>query len=53
VHIFKGAFVSHKSFPSILLAFALFAFPAFAQTLKWSAYGERPEVIGAQSERRG
>jgi len=32
VHIFKGAFVSHKFFPSILLAFALFAFPAFAQT---------------------
>ena len=32
VHIFKGAFVSHKLFPSILLACALFAFPAFAQT---------------------
>jgi small-conductance mechanosensitive channel len=32
VHIFKGAFVSHKFFPSILLAFALFAFPASAQT---------------------
>jgi small-conductance mechanosensitive channel len=32
VHIFKGAFVSHKFFLSILLAFALFAFPAFAQT---------------------
>src|SRR5258708_32272469 len=28
----KGAFVSHKLFPSILLACALFAFPAFAQT---------------------
>jgi hypothetical protein len=32
VHIFKGAFVSHKLLPSILLACALFAFPAFAQT---------------------
>jgi moderate conductance mechanosensitive channel len=32
VHIFKGAFVSHKLFPSILLACALFALPAFAQT---------------------
>src|SRR3984893_12464684 len=32
VHIFKGAFVSHKLFPSILLACALFAFPALAQT---------------------
>src|SRR3979411_2397780 len=32
VRIFKGAFVSHKLFPSILLACALFAFPAFAQT---------------------
>src|SRR6202165_2126231 len=32
VHIFKGAFVSHKLFPSILLACALFASPAFAQT---------------------
>jgi moderate conductance mechanosensitive channel len=32
VDIFKGAFVSHKLFPSILLAGALFAFPAFAQT---------------------
>jgi moderate conductance mechanosensitive channel len=31
-HIFKGAFVSHKLLPSILLACALFAFPAFAQT---------------------
>jgi moderate conductance mechanosensitive channel len=29
--LFKGAFVSHKLFPSILLACALFAFPAFAQ----------------------
>ena len=28
----KGAFVSHKLFPPILLACALFAFPAFAQT---------------------
>src|SRR5258707_10746690 len=28
----KGAFVSHKLFPSILLACALFAFPALAQT---------------------
>src|SRR6202158_3211511 len=32
VRIFKGAFVSHKLFPSILLACALFAFPALAQT---------------------
>jgi small-conductance mechanosensitive channel len=32
VHIFKGAFVSHKLFPSILLACALSALPAFAQT---------------------
>src|SRR5258705_11057524 len=32
VRIFKGAFVSHKLFPSILLASALFAFPALAQT---------------------
>src|SRR6202048_2277704 len=32
VHIFKGAFVSHKLFPSILLACALFACPALAQT---------------------
>jgi small-conductance mechanosensitive channel len=32
VHVFKGAFVSHKIFPSILLACALFAVPAFAQT---------------------
>jgi small-conductance mechanosensitive channel len=32
VHIFKEAFVSHKLFPAILLACALFAFPAFAQT---------------------
>ena len=32
MHIFKGAFVSHKLFPSILLACALFAFPALAQT---------------------
>jgi moderate conductance mechanosensitive channel len=31
VYIFKGAFVSHNLFPSILLACALFAFPAFAQ----------------------
>jgi small-conductance mechanosensitive channel len=31
-HIFKGAFVSHKLFPSILLACALFALPASAQT---------------------
>jgi small-conductance mechanosensitive channel len=32
VHILKkGAFVSHKLFPSLLLACALFAFPAFAQ----------------------
>src|SRR6266436_6700420 len=30
-HIFEGAFVSHKLLPSILLACALFAFPAFAQ----------------------
>ena len=29
-HIFKGAFVSHKLFPSILLACTLFAFPACA-----------------------
>ena len=29
---FKGAFVSHKFFPSILLACALFASPALAQT---------------------
>src|SRR5258708_19846055 len=28
----KGAFVSHKLFPSILLACALFAFPSLAQT---------------------
>jgi hypothetical protein len=32
VHVFKGAFVSHKLFPSILLACALFALPSFAQT---------------------
>jgi small-conductance mechanosensitive channel len=32
VHIFKGAFVSHKLFPSILLACVLVACPAFAQT---------------------
>src|ERR1700687_6455847 len=32
VHIFKGAFVSHKLLPSILLACALFASPAFPQT---------------------
>src|SRR5216684_1151998 len=32
VDIFKGAFVSHKLFPSILLAGALFAFPVLAQT---------------------
>src|ERR1700688_2106501 len=32
LHIFKGAFVSHKFLPSVLLACALFAFPAFAQT---------------------
>src|SRR6267378_1583548 len=32
VHIFKGAFVSHKLLPSILLACALFACPALAQT---------------------
>src|SRR3984885_4556351 len=33
VHIFfKGAFVSHKLLPSVLLACALFAFPAFGQT---------------------
>src|ERR1700737_4466428 len=32
VRIFKGAFVSHKLFPPILLACALFAFPALAQT---------------------
>jgi moderate conductance mechanosensitive channel len=32
VHIFKEAFVSHKLFPSILLACALFALPAFAQS---------------------
>ena len=32
MRIFKGAFVSHKLFPSILLACALFAFPALAQT---------------------
>src|SRR3981081_1364300 len=32
VHIFKGAFVSHKLFPSILLACALFACPALAET---------------------
>ena len=31
MHIFKEAFVSHKLIPSILLACALFAFPAFAQ----------------------
>src|SRR3982074_1297500 len=31
-HIFKGAFVSHKLFPSILLACVLSALPAFAQT---------------------
>ncbi len=33
VHLFfKGNFVSHKLFPSILLACALFALPAFAQS---------------------
>jgi hypothetical protein len=32
VRIFKGAFVPHKLFSSILLACALFAFPALAQT---------------------
>lgn len=32
MHIFKGAFVSHKLFPTILLACALFAAPALAQT---------------------
>ncbi len=32
VDIFKGAFVSHKLFPSILLAGMLFAFPVLAQT---------------------
>ena len=36
VHIFKGAFVSHKLFRSILFAClfacALLSFPAFAQT---------------------
>src|ERR1700720_4554463 len=32
VRIFKGAFVSHKLFPSILLVCVLFAFPALAQT---------------------
>jgi small-conductance mechanosensitive channel len=32
VRILKGASVSHKLFPSILLAGALFAFPALAQT---------------------
>jgi len=32
MHIFKEAFVSHKLLPSILLACALFAFPAFAQS---------------------
>jgi small-conductance mechanosensitive channel len=31
-HIFRGGCVSHKLFPSILLACALLAFPAFAQT---------------------
>src|SRR6202171_5100441 len=31
VRIFKGAFVSHKLFPSILLACALFDFPALAR----------------------
>ena len=31
-HLFKGALVSHKFFPSILLACVLFAPPAFAQT---------------------
>jgi moderate conductance mechanosensitive channel len=31
-HIFKGAFVSHKLLPSILLACALFTLPAVAQT---------------------
>lgn len=31
-HIFKGAFVSHRFLPSILLACALFASPALAQT---------------------
>ena len=31
LYIFKGAFVSHNLFPSILLACALFAFPALAQ----------------------
>jgi moderate conductance mechanosensitive channel len=37
-HIFKGALVSHKLFPSILLACALLSFPAFAQT------GAAPEM---------
>ena len=32
VDIFKGAFVSHKLFPSILLAGMMFAFPVLAQT---------------------
>jgi moderate conductance mechanosensitive channel len=32
MRIFKGALVSHKFFPSILLACVLFALPAFAQT---------------------
>jgi small-conductance mechanosensitive channel len=32
VDIFKGAFVSHNLFPSVLLAGTLFAFPVLAQT---------------------
>jgi small-conductance mechanosensitive channel len=31
VHIYRGVFVSHKLFPAVLLACALFAFPVFAQ----------------------
>jgi moderate conductance mechanosensitive channel len=41
VYIFKGAFVSHNLFPSILLACALFAFPAFAQV------GAAPEAAAS------
>jgi moderate conductance mechanosensitive channel len=41
VHIFKGAFVSHKLLPSVLLACALFAFPAFGQT------GAAPEAAAS------
>jgi len=44
---FKGAFVSHKFFPSILLACALFASPALAQTLAQIGAAPKPAASTA------